>query len=107
MQTHLRQLPGLGDVTVTASDLSVVTRLLPTATASQWSLVNETCRIIPDAQVQLRERSLAWTRDPHAPRLRLVSALVTKKFGSVRLRRDSRFPRVLRMFRRERRRTHG
>lgn len=42
MQEHLRQLPGHGDVIVTASELSVVTHLLPTASAIQWSLVNQT-----------------------------------------------------------------
>ena len=47
---------------------------------------------IPDAQVQLRERSLAWTRDPHAPKVRLVSALVTIRVGLVLLRREFHVP---------------
>ena len=92
MQEQLRQLPGHADVIVSASEVSVVTRLLPTATAIQWSLVNEIRSIIPGAQVQLRERSLAWTRDAHAPRLRLVSALVTTRVGPVLLRREFHVP---------------
>ena len=59
MQEQLRKLTGYANVVVTPNDLSVVTRLLPTASAIQWSLVNEIRSIIPSAQVQLRERSLA------------------------------------------------
>ena len=51
----------------------------PRRSSGRWC--NEIRSIIPGAQVQLRERSLAWTRDAHAPRLRLVSALVTTKVG--------------------------
>ena len=93
----------LGQVVVTAnrqatrsnellSDVSVVTHLLPTASAVQWSLVNQIRSVIPGAQVQLRERSLAWTRDPHAPKVRLVSALVTLRVGLVLLRREFQVP---------------
>ena len=92
MQEQLRQLPGHADVIVTPTDLSVVTRLLPTASAIQWSLVNEIRSIIPGAQVQLRERSLAWTRDAHAPKVRLVSALVTTRVGLLLLRREFHVP---------------
>src|SRR5688572_27883132 len=68
MQEQLRQLPGHASVVVTPNELSVVTRLLSTASAIQWSLVNEIRGLVPGAQVQLRERSLAWTRDARAPR---------------------------------------
>jgi hypothetical protein len=92
MQEQLRQLPGHADVVVTASDVSVVTRLLPTASATQWSLVTEIRDLIPGAQVQLRERSLAWTHDADAPKVRLVSALVTTRVGPVLLRREFHVP---------------
>jgi len=92
LQEQIRQLPGHADAIVTPTDVSVVTRLLPTASAIQWSLVNEIRSIMPDAQVQLRERSLAWTRDPHAPKVRLVSALVTIRVGLVLLRREFQVP---------------
>ncbi|MGH7553009.1 MAG: hypothetical protein ACREMQ_08255, partial [Longimicrobiales bacterium] len=42
--------------------------------------------------VQLRERSLAWTRDPHTPKLRLVTALVTSRVGLLQLRREFHVP---------------
>lgn len=92
MQEELRQLPGHADVVVTPHELSVVTRLLPTATATQWSLATEIRKAIPGAQVQLRERSLAWTRDTHAPKIRVVSALVTVRVGVVLLRREFHVP---------------
>lgn len=92
MQEQLRQLPGHADVIVTPNDLSVVTRLLPTASAIQWSTVNEIRSLIPGAQVQLRERSLAWTRNADAPKVRLVSALVTTRVGPVLLRREFHVP---------------
>jgi hypothetical protein len=77
---------------VTPNDLSVVTRLLPTASATQWSLVNEIRDLLPGAQVQLRERSIAFAQDPHAPKVRLVSALVTIRVGLVLLRREFHVP---------------
>jgi len=92
MQEQVRQLPGHADAIVTPTDVSVVTRLLPTASANQWALVNEIRDLIPDAQVQLRERSLAWTRDPHAPKVRLVSALATVRVGLVLLRKEFHVP---------------
>ena len=92
MQEQLRQLPGRASIVVTPNDLSVVTRLLPTASAIQWSLVNEIRAILPGAQVQLRERSLAWRRDADAPKVRLVSALVTTRVGPVLLRREFHVP---------------
>ena len=92
VQEQLRQLPGHADVVVRPHELSVVTRLLPTATATQWSLATEIRKAIPGAQVQLRERSLAWTRDTHAPKIRVVSALVTVRVGVVLLRREFHVP---------------
>ena len=92
MQDQLRQLPGHANVVVTPNDVSVVTRLLPTASAIQWSLVNHIRSLIPGAQVQLRERSLAWTHDADAPKVRLVSALVTTRVGPVLLRREFHVP---------------
>lgn len=92
MQEQLRQLPDRANIVVTPNDLSVVTRLLPTASAIQWSLVNEIRAILPGAQVQLRERSLAWRRDADAPKVRLVSALVTTRVGPVLLRREFHVP---------------
>jgi hypothetical protein len=92
MQEHLRQLPGHADTIVTPSDLTVITRLLPTASATQWAVVHDIRTVIPGAQVQLRERSLAWTRDSHTPKLSFVTALVTTKVGLLQLRREFHVP---------------
>ena len=92
VQELIRQRPGHAHALVTPNDLSVVTRLLPTASATQWSLVNEIRDLLPGAQVQLRERSIAWKQDPHAPKVRLVSALVTIRVGVVLLRREFHVP---------------
>jgi len=92
LQEQLRQLSRHADAVVAPNELSVVTRLLPTATARQWALATEIRNAIPGAQVQLRERSLAWTRDAHAPKLRIVSALVTVRVGVLLLRREFHVP---------------
>ena len=92
VQELIRQCPGHAHAIVTPNDLSVVTRLLPTASATQWSLVNEIRDLLPGAQVQLRERSIAFAQDPHAPKVRLVSALVTIRVGLVLLRREFHVP---------------
>jgi hypothetical protein len=92
LQEQLRQLSRRADAVVAPNELSVVTRLLPTATARQWALATEIRHAIPGAQVQLRERSLAWTRDAHAPKLRIVSALVTVRVGVLLLRREFHVP---------------
>jgi hypothetical protein len=92
VQELIRQRPDHAHALVTPNDLSVVTRLLPTASATQWSLVNEVRDLLPGAQVQLRERSIAFAQDPHAPKVRLVSALVTIRVGLVLLRREFHVP---------------
>ena len=92
VQELIRQHPGHADAIVTPNDLSVVTRLLPTASATQWSLVNEIRDLLPGAQVQLRERSIAWTQDPQMARVPVTSALVTIRVGLVLLRREFQVP---------------
>jgi hypothetical protein len=80
------------EATVAPRDLTVSTRPLSTATPTQWALVQQIHAAIADAQVQLRERTLAWTRDLQAPRLRLVTVLVTTKVGPLVLRREFHVP---------------
>ena len=92
VQELIRHHPGHTDAIVTPNDLSVVTRLLPTASATQWSLVNEIRDLLPGAQVQLRERSIAWRQDPHVSKVRVISALVTIRVGLVLLRREFHVP---------------
>ncbi len=106
LQAQIRQGPGHADAIVPPTEVSVVTRLLPTASAAQWALAAEIRRCLPGAQVQLRERSLAWTRDLDGPKVRLVSALVSTRIGAgAAPARVPGVPTVLRMVRGERRRT--
>jgi hypothetical protein len=45
-----------------------------------------------DANVQLRERRLGSSRHPDAPKLKLVTALVTTKVGPLLVRREFNVP---------------
>ena len=92
VQQLVRQRPGYANAIVTPNDLSVVTRLLPTASAAQWALVSDIRDRLPGAQVQLRERSIAWTQDPQVAKVRVVSAVVTIRVGLVLLRREFQVP---------------
>jgi hypothetical protein len=47
---------------------------------------------IPNANVLLRERELAWARNPLAPRHRAVTLLVTTRVGPLKLRREFAVP---------------
>jgi hypothetical protein len=42
--------------------------------------------------VQLRERSLGWTRHPNAPKLKLTTVLVTTIVDGVSVRREFYVP---------------
>jgi hypothetical protein len=92
LQQQIRQTAGHVEATVVSSDLTVSTRPLSTATSAQWALMQQIHAAIADAQVQLRERLLAWTRDPQASKLRLVTVLVTTRVGPLVLRREFHVP---------------
>jgi hypothetical protein len=92
LQEHLRHVAAYADATVAPGDLTVSTRPLSTATPTQWALVQDIHAAIGDATVQLRERTLAWTTNRHAPRLTLVTVLVITKVGPLVLRREFHVP---------------
>lgn len=92
LQAHLRDYGGIRDAVVAPAELRVQTRLLSTATSTQWPLLQRVQAALPDAHVQLRERSLAWTRDLAAPKLRLPTVLVTMRVGPLSLRREFHLP---------------
>jgi hypothetical protein len=69
-----------------------MTRMLTTATPFQWEVMRQVRSAIPNANVLLRERELAWTRNPLAPRHRAVTLLVTTRVGPVKLRREFAVP---------------
>lgn len=92
VQDHLRQFSQYSDVVVTPLDLTVSTRVLPIATATQWACLQGIQAVLLDARVALHERTLAWKGDAKAPKLRLVTVVVIKKLGPFTLRREFLLP---------------
>jgi hypothetical protein len=92
VQDHLRQFPQFSDVVITPLDLAVSTRVLPTATSTQWASLQDIQAVLPDARVALHERTLVWKGDAKAPKLRLVTVVVIKKLGPFTLRREFLLP---------------
>ena len=88
LQAHLRRLGTYPNAVVAPAELSVVTRLLSTATPAQWALTQEIHSTLGSANVQLRERSLGWTRHPDAPNLKLTTALITTVVDGISVRRE-------------------
>jgi hypothetical protein len=88
LQAHLRTFPPYAAATVSELSLLVSTRHLAEATSLQWSVMQEVQAAVPGARVFLRERTLSWTDEPKAPRLRLVTVLGFMKLGPLTLRRE-------------------
>lgn len=92
VQDHLRQFPQYSNVIITPMELAVFTRVLPTATFTQWASLQHIEAAVPDARLALHERTLARKGDAKAPRLRIVTVVVFKKFGPFTLRREFLLP---------------
>jgi hypothetical protein len=92
LERFLRQHADYHTAVVSREEFRVSTRALPGATPVQWELIRQVRAAMPDAGVLLLERELAWTRDPHAPRHRAVTVLVTVRIGPLRLRREYYVP---------------
>ena len=92
LQAHLRRLGSHPDAVVAPAELSVVTRLPSTATPAQWAVIQRIHSTLGTANVQLRERSLGWTRHPDAPKLKLTTALVTTIVDGISIRREYYVP---------------
>jgi hypothetical protein len=92
LQAHLRRLGTYPNAVVAPAELSVVTRLLSTATPEQWALTQEIHNALGIVSVQLRERSLGWTRHPDAPKLKLTTALITTVVDGISVRREFYVP---------------
>ena len=88
LQAFLRQHAGYEAAVVASDGLRVVTRLLTDATAVQWAWMKWVRHVLPDAQVQLRTRQIAWKADARAPWYRAVTLLVTTRVGVLTLRRE-------------------
>src|SRR5262249_27106214 len=88
LQAFLRQHPQYATAVVMRPDVRISTRLLTTVMPRQWETMQQVRAAIPTANMQLRERELAWTREPRAPRHRTITLLVTTKVGSLTVRRE-------------------
>jgi hypothetical protein len=92
LQAHLRAHSRFAEVVVTPDTVAVAGRLLTEATATQWDVMEEIRRAVPDASTVLRERLLSTTAVAGAPVLRLVTVVATRKVGPVTLRREFLVP---------------
>lgn len=92
LQAHLRTFAAHCDAVVSAATLSVSSRELREATSALWAVMQQIQRAAPNARVYLRERVLAWTEQPTAPKLRMVTVVAFAKFGPITLRREFRVP---------------
>ena len=92
LQAFLRQLPAHSAVVVTHGDYRVMTKPLPTASQVQWEWMQWVRRLLPGANVHLRERELIWNGDAKAPRHRTITLLVTTSAGALNVRREFAVP---------------
>jgi len=88
LQAILRGSPNFADAIVSPDALTVRTRQLTDATATQWAVMEEIRAAIPGTSVFLRERVLSTTAIPDAPSLRMITVVATKKVGLLTLRRE-------------------
>ena len=87
LQTLLRESCGLVDAVVGPLDLSVRSTHAVKATAEQWAIVQHLQRMVPDANVVLREHVLS-SKQHESVSLTVFGVLVTKKHGPFVLRRE-------------------
>ena len=88
LQIFLRRFPAYATVALSPGDLTVVTERADDATDAQWSMLCELRAMFPLAEVTLQQHSLAWSRDPRAPKLTIYGALVRRKIGPFNVRRE-------------------
>ena len=84
----LRESTGLVDTVVGPSDVTVRSSHAVKATAAQWAVVQDLQRLVPDANVVLREHVLSSKRHQDSASLTVFGVLVTKKHGPFVLRRE-------------------
>ena len=78
---------GTDDIVVTPSDVAVRSVHAVKATAAQWAVV-QVFRLVPDANVVLREHVLSSKRHQDSASLTVFGVLVTKPHGPFVLRRE-------------------
>jgi hypothetical protein len=77
----------LAETVVAPSDVMVRSSHAVKATAEQWAVVQDLQRLVPDANVVLREHVLS-SKQHESVSLTVFGVLVTKKHGPFVLRRE-------------------
>ena len=85
LQTFLRESCGLVETVVGPFDVKVRSSHAVKATAEQWAVVQDIQRLVPDANVVLREHVLS-SKQHESVSLTVFGVLVTKKHGPSLLR---------------------
>jgi len=88
MRAHVQQWTGRTRHHVTERDFVVFGHTVRTVTHRQWALLEKIRAAVPDAHMALHLREFIWRRDPGVPRLTQLTLVVTKKIGSMLLRRE-------------------
>lgn len=87
LQTFLRESCGLPEAVVAPFDVTVRSSHAVKATADQWAVVQDVQRLVPDANVVLREHVVSC-KQHESLSLTVFGVLVTKKHGPFVLRRE-------------------
>lgn len=88
LQKFLRESSGLVDTVVGPTDVAVRSTNAVKATAAQWAVVQDLQKLVPDANVVLREHVLSSKRHQESASLTVFGVLVTKRQGPFVLRRE-------------------
>lgn len=88
LQRALRESSELVDTVVGQPDVTVRSTNAVKATAAQWAAVQDLQRLVPDANVVLREHVLSSKRHQESASLTVFGVLMTKRHGPFVLRRE-------------------
>src|SRR3954453_7098123 len=87
LQSFLREQCGLREAVVVPVDVTVRSNHAVKATADQWAIVQDLQRLLPGANVVLREHVLS-SKQHESVSLSVFGVLVTKRHGPLTLRRE-------------------
>ena len=88
LQRFLRESTGTVDIVLAPSDVTVRSLNAVKATAAQWTVIQDLQRLMPDANVVLREHVLSSKCHQESASLTVFGALVTERHGPFVLRRE-------------------
>lgn len=92
LQRHAREWSGNPDLIIPRREFLDFGGLAHSATAAQWTRVQEFQGAVPGADVRLHRREYIWKRHSELPILRHFTILVTKQVGPFVLRREYLMP---------------